>query len=153
MTQNKTVLVYTTTLLSSADQQALLEEFNHPQRPVNIENPPSFDFADVGILGGKVESVVPVHEASRLTGGTQIEESLIIVADDGVSPSCHPQTVLLVKILDGKTDQKSTGGEHQAIRVLASNAAEVLATIASGQHGWEDYWKVAQENGGHFPGE
>ncbi|KAG6844304.1 hypothetical protein H0H87_007874 [Tephrocybe sp. NHM501043] len=150
MTQ-RIVLVYTTTLLSPDDQQALLQEFNNPQRPIRTEIPVHFGFADAKIVGGDVETVVPLHKASRFAGA-EIEPSLVIVADDGVSPSSRPQTVLLVKILDGRSDQRGVSG-HQAIRILASNVAEVFATIASGQHGWEDYWKVAQANGGHFPGE
>ncbi|KAG6853616.1 hypothetical protein C0991_002840 [Blastosporella zonata] len=151
MTQKKMVLVYNTTLLSSKDQQVLLQEFNHPQRPISIENPVSFVFADTGILGGEVESVVSLHKASPFSSGAEIEESFIIVADDGVSPSSRPQTVWLVKILCGTGEGKRAG--HQAIRILASNVAAVFATIESGQHGWEDYWKVAEANGGHFPGE
>lgn len=135
--------------LSASDQQALLNAFNHPQRPINAEHPISFDFADADIVGG-VGSILPLHRASFKTG--RVDESFVVLADEGVAPSSHPKTVLLVKILD-EANEQSGENRYQTIRVLASNAAEVFATISSGRHGWEDYWSVAQVNGGHFPGQ
>ncbi|KAG6879353.1 hypothetical protein C0992_003397 [Termitomyces sp. T32_za158] len=137
--------------LSAGDQQALLNAFNHPERPINAEHPISFDFADADIVGG-VGSILPLHRASFEAGGDEIDESFVVLADEGVAPSSHPKTVLLVKILEEASVQSGESC-YQTIRVLASNAAEVFATISSGLHGWEDYWKVAQVNGGHFPGE
>ncbi|KAG6901459.1 hypothetical protein C0995_011615 [Termitomyces sp. Mi166 len=151
MTLKSVILVYTAIQLSASDQQALLNALNHPQRPIQTENSISFAFADTGIVGGG-ESILPLHQVSLRTEVVDIDESFVVLADEGVAPSSHPRTVLLVKILDEESVQRGENG-YQTIRVLASNAAEVLATISSGRHGWEDYWKVAQVNGGHFPGE
>ncbi|KAG5352548.1 hypothetical protein C0989_001766 [Termitomyces sp. Mn162] len=152
MTLKNAILIYTAIQLSASDQQALLSVFNNPQRPINTENPVSFAFADAGVVG--VGNILPVHRESLRTGagGIEVDESFVVLADEGVAPSSHPKTVLLVKILDEGSLQGSESG-YQKIRVLASNVAEVFETISSGRHGWEDYWRVAQVNGGHFPGE
>ncbi|KAG6826592.1 hypothetical protein H0H92_015209 [Tricholoma furcatifolium] len=159
MASKKIILIYISTRLTAEEKQALFNKFTHPQRPIG-KNPCSYDFADSSVpqVGSDVEGIVASHKASRLAGGDEIEESVIIVADEGVSPSSHPQTVLLVKIFNGAERPRSSspgghGHDFQTIRVLVSNAAGVLATIASGQYGWEEYWKVAKANGGHFPGE
>ncbi|KAF8063990.1 hypothetical protein FPV67DRAFT_1503099 [Lyophyllum atratum] len=160
MAPRKTILVYFTQSSSHEAQAALVHDFNHPQGRVDQESQNRFDLANVNALGLPVEDAVALHaqkhDMADLADAAQIHRSLIVVADDGVSPSSHPQTVLIVKILEGAEGKNVGSGasnRYQPVRVLASNVASVLATIANGEHGWEDYWSVAQANGGHFPGE
>jgi len=161
MASRKSIHVYITQSLPLEVQATLLHEFNHPQGRVDQLSQNHFDLANINVLGLPVGDIVALHlqkiGAVGLTDAAHIHGSLIVVADDGVSPSSHPQTVLIVKLLDvgadGKNTGDATGNQHQSIRVLASNVAPVLATIESGEHQWEDYWNVAQANGGHFPGE
>ncbi|KAF5376149.1 hypothetical protein D9615_007653 [Tricholomella constricta] len=162
MTMKRTILVYTTQYLPREHEAALLHRLNHPTGQDNRQNQYHFDLANVNAIGMPLDNIVSLHlEKSTVANSadatdSDIQGSLIIVADDGVLPASHPQTVLIVKVLDGAEGRytgEGAGDRFQSIRVLSSSTAFILSTIASGQHGWEDYWKVAQANGGHFPGE
>jgi len=155
-------LVYFAQSLLPEARAALLEEFNHPETAVGRENPIRFDPANVDVLGKSVSEIAALHREKLGTasarGVSDVDGSLIVVVDDGVSPCSHPRTVLLVKLAYGSEGDRAgnAAGEcnqYQNVRVLTSNVALVLAAIACGEHGWDDVWNVAKANGGHFPGE
>jgi len=117
--------------------------------------PNHFELSNDDAFGKSVDDVVTLHKRwaeNNAIDPQGINKLIFIMADEGMSPDSHPQSVLIVKILE--EGRRGAGGErHQAVRVLASNAATVIGTIEGGRHGWDDFWQVAQANGGHFPGQ
>ncbi|RDB23901.1 hypothetical protein Hypma_009267 [Hypsizygus marmoreus] len=158
----KTILVYATHPLPDDIQASVIHQFNHPKgsaREKASENSHNQFALAAATIGQTVDDVAALHlnhtRAVDQANGAHVDGSLIIVADDGMSPASHPQTVLMVKLLS--VENKKSGGEarerYQAVRVLASSVGPVFAEIQTRQNGWEDIWAVAQANGGHFPGQ
>lgn len=155
MASHKSFAVYITQTLPRDSETALLDELNQSNSQLSLPS----DQVDQLMLsvehavGMSVKDIVNIHKSRDAIGlHTQINKSLFVVADEGMSPTSYPHTVLIVKPLDVEK-LKPSDISYQDLRVLASTAAIVLTAIASGKHGWKDFWQLAQANGGHFPGQ
>jgi hypothetical protein len=157
MTSKESIIVYITQPLVRGRESLIKELTTQPigQSTPALDPPDHFELAPDNAFGKSVDDVVALHTSwveKHAIDAHAINRAFFVVADEGMSPDSHPQTVLIVKSVD--KEEESIGEErYQAVRVLASNAGAVTAAIKDGQHGWEGFWKVAQENGGHFPGE
>ena len=148
MASAKSFTVYVSLPLSRNDEASLLYEFNLPDAQ---SSSPSDQLA-LSIepaLGLSIKEIVDLHTSNR---PTQNHRTIFVVADEGMSPSTYPHTVLIVNTLSTEGTQTSDVA-YQAFRVLTSIAATVLKAITSGNHGWEDFWQIAQASGGRFPGQ
>lgn len=158
MTSRKSIIVYITQPLGKHIEASLIKEFTaQPIRQSSsaTDLPDHFELSSHNAFGKSVDDVAALHASwaeKHEIDAHAINRLFFVVADEGMSPDAHPKTVLIVKSVGGR-DEVRGEDNYQAVRVLASNAGGVITTIESGQHGWEDFWKVAQENGGHFPGE
>lgn len=158
MASKKSIMVYVIQPLGKNIEASLIKELTaQPIRQSSsaTDLPDHFELSSDNALGNSVDDVVALHASwaeEHEIDARAINRPFFVVADEGMSPDAHPKTVLIVKSVGGR-DEVIGEEKYQAVRVLASNAGGVITTIESGQHGWEDFWKVAQENGGHFPGE
>ncbi|KAF8228095.1 hypothetical protein L208DRAFT_1404344 [Tricholoma matsutake] len=149
MASAKSFTVYITQPLPRDSEASLLKELNQPDsQPTSPADKLTLSIEHA--FGMSIKEIVNKHRTSDVAN--QIDKSMFVVADEGLSPSSYPHTVLIVNPLDMEEVQRSTV-LYQAFRVLASTAAIVLTSIANGKHGWEDFWQIAQANGGHFPGQ
>jgi hypothetical protein len=139
---------------SSARDSDLLGELSQPASPsTSPDSADQLTLCAEHALGKSVKEIVSM----RKSGGevdlhNQMSQSLFLVADEGMSPSSYPHTVLIVNALNVEEAQPNDV-PYRAFRVLASTAAMVLTTIANGKHRWEEFWEIAQANGGLFPGQ
>ncbi|KAF9468362.1 hypothetical protein BDZ94DRAFT_782630 [Collybia nuda] len=157
MTSRKSIIVYITQPLGKEIEASLIKELaaQHIQSSSPNDLPDHFELSTNNALGMSIDDVAKLH--ARWAERQEIDINAInrpffVVADEGMSPDLHPKTVLIVKRVD-KGGVSIGEGKCQAVRVLASNTGAIIRTIESGKHGWEDFWRVAQENGGYFPGE
>lgn len=155
----ESVIVYITQPLAYEKGTSLLEELNRPHRQLtrSFHSKDPLALSAGNVVGMSVEEVVRGHkewvEKHDIDPKTNFNGSFMVVADEGTAPASHPRTVLVVNTLE-MYGERAVDEQYQAIRVLLSNAVEVISTIEAGtQHKWGDFWQVARLNGGHYPGE
>jgi hypothetical protein len=154
MASDETFTVYITQPLPHDSEASLLDELSQPNSQSTLSSHQS-DQLNLSIehaLGTSVRDIANIHKSRDSTDlqNTPINKGLFIVADEGMLPSSYPHTVIIVNTSGMEEPSAIT---YQSFHVLASTTAIVLTSMASGKHGWEDFWQIAQANGGHFPGQ
>lgn len=139
------VLVYTTQALPTA---SLLHALARDSLPFQIA--PAYEQPGPA-------AAVHAHTQAHIhtpAGEPAPHPRLLVVADAGMAPGTHPQTALVAMILDAEKAAHGTAedGAYQSVRVLAASVARVVETLVEGRHTWSEFWSVAQENEGYFPG-
>lgn len=148
--------VYITQSFARDSEASMLDELSQPASPSTSPNSADqLTLRAEHALGKSVKEIVNMRKSGgAIDLSNQISQSLFLVADEGMSPSSYPHTVLIVNTFKLNVEEAQPNDvSYRAFRVLASTAAMVLTTISNGKHGWEEFWKIAQANGGLFPGQ
>ncbi|KAF8658421.1 hypothetical protein AX16_001972 [Volvariella volvacea WC 439] len=142
-------LVYNTLPLTPEEKSTLLRDLNRP--PSHLNQPFRLPEEEHNTVGRSLEEVAQLHRSWRQRRGVAAGTTnarLIIAADEGLAPASHPRTVLIVNV-----EERDDDGSLQNIRVLASNALNVVTSIDAREHDWNEFWNVGKLNGGHYPGQ